>query len=94
MNSLCIVCVDADPAALEELAAVRVLVVGDADGLVQNVNKLWDDPIAVMKLGTAGQEKVVNEYIPELYYEKLMAVYAAAISETAGQRQSKVQEYS
>jgi glycosyltransferase involved in cell wall biosynthesis len=66
---------------------------GDADGLVRNVNKLWDDPIAVMKLGAAGQEKVANDYIPELYYEKLMAVYAAAISETAGQRQSKVQEH-
>lgn len=52
---------------------------GDADDLAQKIEYLWGRPELCKKMGEAGREKVMNEYSPDKYYNRLMNVYEKAI---------------
>lgn len=52
---------------------------GNADDLAEKVRYLWERPKLCRQMGQAGREKVMREYSPERYYERLMAVYKRAI---------------
>lgn len=47
--------------------------------LRKNIHYLWDRPELCRKMGQAGREKAIQEYSPEKYYERLMAVYEKAV---------------
>lgn len=53
---------------------------GNAEDLAGKIRYLWDRPALCREMGQAGREKVLREYSPEKYYERLMAVYEQAIA--------------
>jgi len=59
---------------------------GNAEDLAQKIRYLWDRPDVCRQMGQAGQEKAAQNYSPERYYSKLMAVYEKAIALGAGGR--------
>ena len=52
---------------------------GNADDLAEKIRYLWERPELCRQMGRAGREKVMWEYTPQRYYERLMAVYERAI---------------
>jgi glycosyltransferase involved in cell wall biosynthesis len=52
---------------------------GDAEDLVRQVRRMWDDPELCARLGSAGKEKAALQYNQETYYNNLMSVYTTAI---------------
>ena len=52
---------------------------GDAADLVAKIEWLWSRPELCAKMGQAGREKVLREYSPARYYERLMQVYRRAL---------------
>lgn len=52
---------------------------GNADELSKKIRYLWDRPALCKRMGQAGRKKVLREYSPEKYYERLIAVYEKAI---------------
>jgi len=53
---------------------------GNVEDLAEKIRYLWDRPDLCRKMGQAGREKVLREYLPEKYYERLMAVYEKALA--------------
>ncbi len=51
---------------------------GNAEELSEKIRYLWDRPGACRQMGKAGREKVLREYSPTRYYDRLMAVYETA----------------
>lgn len=51
----------------------------NVDDLVSKIRFLHNRPELCTKMGQAGRQKVMNEYSPEKYYERLMTVYEKAI---------------
>jgi len=47
---------------------------GNAEDLSQKIRYLWKRPDICGQIGEAGREKVLKEYSPDLYYERLMTV--------------------
>jgi glycosyltransferase involved in cell wall biosynthesis len=56
---------------------------GNADALADSVDFLWFDGRTAQAMGAAGREKVSREYAREVYYKRLMDVYAFAEGERA-----------
>jgi len=52
---------------------------GNADDLTEKIRYLWDRPQLCRQMGQAGKEKALQEYSPQKYYKRLMAVYEKAI---------------
>lgn len=52
---------------------------GNTDDLAEKIRYLWDRPNLCHQMGQAGREKALQEYSPEKYYERLMAIYKKAI---------------
>jgi glycosyltransferase involved in cell wall biosynthesis len=52
---------------------------GDAMDLAAKIEKLWARPELSTKMGKAGRDKVLREYSPARYYERLMQVYHRAL---------------
>lgn len=52
---------------------------GDADDLAEKIRRLWNDPELCLRLGRAGRRKVLDEYSPDKYYERLMDLYRKAM---------------
>jgi len=50
----------------------------DTDGFIDRIRYLWERPELCRKMGRVGREKVLREYTPQRYYERLIAVYQAA----------------
>lgn len=48
------------------------------DDLAKKIAYLWENPELSKQMGRAGREKALGEYLPERYYERLMAVYKKA----------------
>lgn len=53
---------------------------GDAAGLAERIRSLWGQPHRCREMGRAGRERVLREYAPGAYYERLVAAYERAIS--------------
>lgn len=53
---------------------------GDYEDLAEKINYLWERPDLCKEMGDAGRNKVLNEYSPERYYEKLTKIYEAAMT--------------
>jgi glycosyltransferase involved in cell wall biosynthesis len=51
---------------------------GDARDLAERIRYLWERSDLCRKMGQVGREKVLREYSPQRFYERLMAVYEAA----------------
>ena len=64
---------------IEEGMTGLVAAPGNAEDLSEKIRYLWDRPGLCRQMGQAGQEKTLREYSPARYYERLMAVYEAAI---------------
>ncbi len=52
---------------------------GDAADLAAKVERLWSSPDLCAEMGRAGRDKVLREYSPARYYERLMHVYQRAL---------------
>lgn len=52
---------------------------GNEGELAEKTRYLWERPVLCQKMGEAGRKKALSEYSPEIYYERLMAVYNKAI---------------
>jgi glycosyltransferase involved in cell wall biosynthesis len=52
---------------------------GNADDLTEKIRYLWERPELCHKMGQAGREKVLQEYSPKRYYERVLTVYEKAI---------------
>ena len=52
---------------------------GDAADLAAKLEWLWGRPDLSTKMGKAGRDKVLREYSPASYYERLMQVYHRAL---------------
>ena len=52
---------------------------GNAEDLAQRIRYLWDRPDVCRQMGAAGREKALQEYSPEKYYVRLMAIFDKAI---------------
>ena len=52
---------------------------GNADDLAEKIRYLWERPELCHKMGQAGREKVLQEYSPKRYYERVLTVYEKAI---------------
>jgi glycosyltransferase involved in cell wall biosynthesis len=52
---------------------------GNVKDLTSKIRLLYQDPELCLKMGKAGREKVLNEYSPDKYYERLMNIYQKAI---------------
>lgn len=53
---------------------------GNPTDLAQKIRYLWDHPGLCRKMGQAGREKVLREYSPERYYERLTALYEKTLT--------------
>ena len=52
---------------------------GNAEELAEKIQYLWDRPTLCQEMGLRGREKVMREYSPERYYERLMAAFQRAM---------------
>jgi len=52
---------------------------GNAEDLAAKMRLLWNDPALCRRMGEAGRQKVIKEYNEGAHYERLMAVYEAAL---------------
>jgi len=52
---------------------------GNAADLAAKVERLWNQPDLCAEMGRAGRDKVLREYSPDRYYERLIAVYGRAL---------------
>ena len=52
---------------------------GNASELVQKIRLLWDDASLCRRIGQMGYERVRRERNEDVYYERLMGIYGAAI---------------
>ncbi len=53
---------------------------GNAEDFAKKINYLYERPELCKKMGVAGKEKVIKEYSPQIYYQRLMNVYNQARS--------------
>jgi len=53
---------------------------GSVADLAAKVRYLWDRPGQCRKMGEAARRKALREYSPQRYYERLMKLYATAMS--------------
>lgn len=68
------------PEIVEDGKTGMVFKAGDAGDLADKIRQLWNNPELCSRMGRAGREKVLTEYSPEKYYERLMAVYRKALA--------------
>jgi glycosyltransferase involved in cell wall biosynthesis len=52
---------------------------GNVKDLTSKIRLLYHEPELCMKMGEAGREKVLHEYSPDKYYERLMSIYQKAL---------------
>jgi glycosyltransferase involved in cell wall biosynthesis len=52
---------------------------GNAVELVQQIRRIWDDPVLGARLGKSGRTKAAQRYSQEAYYRNLLAAYNTAI---------------
>ena len=62
---------------------------GDPDSLARALNRLFDDPQAAENMGRAARMRCETLYAPEAYYERLLAVFEAAIAQNAGKERAR-----
>lgn len=62
----------------------HLFTLGDSAELARMIAILWEDAPAIERLGAAGRDKVTAEYSPDVYYQRLMAVYAGLAPRAAG----------
>lgn len=74
------------PEIVEDGVTGLLFAAGNADDLAEKIQHLWERPGLCRKMGKAGREKVLREYSPLKYYERLMAVYGNAICAFRGVR--------
>jgi glycosyltransferase involved in cell wall biosynthesis len=67
------------PSIIEEGRTGSLFEPGNAENLVQQVRRLWEDPQLCRRMGDAGRQKALREYTEETYFRNLMAVYQTAI---------------
>jgi glycosyltransferase involved in cell wall biosynthesis len=48
---------------------------GNAAELAKKIEYIWENPEKAQELGQNGYQKLKKEYLPDVYYEKLMSVY-------------------
>ncbi|MEW6753416.1 MAG: glycosyltransferase family 4 protein [Candidatus Latescibacterota bacterium] len=72
------------PEVVEDGVSGLLFEPGNAAELAQKMDALWRDPARCRQLGQAGRRRVLEEYSPERYYERLLAVYRRAMA--AGER--------
>ena len=72
------------PEIVDEGVTGLVVEPGDREGLTAKIGFAWDHPELCAEWGGAGRAKSQREYSPAKYYERLMAVYAAALRFGAG----------
>jgi len=53
---------------------------GNADQLAEKIRYLWERPGLCREMGMAVRERVLREYSPGRYYERLMAAYEKAVT--------------
>jgi glycosyltransferase involved in cell wall biosynthesis len=66
------------PEIVEEGVTGLLFRPGDAPDLTEKIRYLWERPDVCHQMGQAGREKVLREYSPQRFYERLMAVYETA----------------
>ncbi len=52
---------------------------GNSSDLADKIRYLWENPDLCDKMGEAGRQKVLKEYSPQQYYDRLMDAYQKAI---------------
>ena len=59
---------------------------GNVDELARRIAHLWDSPDLCQIMGRASRKKAIQRHSEELYYEKLVATYEAAIESSHGDK--------
>jgi glycosyltransferase involved in cell wall biosynthesis len=67
------------PGIIEESLTGSLFEPGNAEELMRQVRRLWDDPQLCRRMGIAGRQKALREYTEDAYFRNLIAVYEAAI---------------
>jgi glycosyltransferase involved in cell wall biosynthesis len=70
------------PGIVEEGVTGILFKPGNAWALVQEIRRLWEDPLLCSRMGSAGRKKALREYTEETYFQNLMTVYQTAIHRT------------
>jgi glycosyltransferase involved in cell wall biosynthesis len=72
------------PEIVEENVTGLLVEPGDSESLRAKIGFAWEHPELCVQWGGAGRAKSQREYTPSSYYDRLMAVYAAAARFGAG----------
>ena len=70
------------PELVEEHVTGLLFEPGNSEDLASKMELLWKNPQLCRQMGKAGRQKAFLEYSEELYYKRLMAIYAKAIELT------------
>lgn len=56
---------------------------GDVSALTDRIARLANDPAMARRMGLAGRARAAEEFAPELYYQRTMAVYSQVLVESS-----------
>jgi glycosyltransferase involved in cell wall biosynthesis len=71
--------IGAVPEIVENQVTGLLAAPGDSVDLADKIQYLWDRPQLCREMGQAGQEKARWAYSEEVFYRRLMEIYAKAI---------------
>ena len=63
------------PEQIEDTADGLLFPPGDEDALGNCLQRMWESPEQTRQMGLNGRQKVLRQFTPERYYQKLMALY-------------------
>jgi glycosyltransferase involved in cell wall biosynthesis len=78
------------PEFVEEGVTGLLFEPGNVAELADKIRLLWGNPDLCRRMGAAGRQKASREYNEEVYYRRLIAIYAQAIELNVRQLQSRV----
>ena len=67
------------PEIVEDGVTGLLFEAGNSEDLTKKIKTLWSNHRLCRQFGEAGRQKTLNEYSPDLYYQRLLGLYKRAI---------------